>query len=87
VADRRGFPGHAATAQGKGGAARAQADGEADALRTKGEVEATYNAHVAASLTPMLIQQQYVGRWNGQLPPYILGEGNNGVFRRCPAAS
>ena len=33
----------------------AQAEGEADALRTKGEAEATYNAKVAASLTPTLI--------------------------------
>jgi regulator of protease activity HflC (stomatin/prohibitin superfamily) len=74
----------AATAKGKGDAARAQADGEADALRTKGQAEATYNANVAASLTPTLIQQQYLVRWNGQLPQYILGEGNNGVFLRLP---
>lgn len=74
----------AATAKGKGDAARAQADGEADALRTKGQAEATYNANVAASLTPTLIQQQYLVRWNGQLPQYILGEGNNGVFLQLP---
>jgi prohibitin 2 len=65
----------AATAKGKGDAARAQAEGEADALRTKGEAEATYNAKVAASLTPTLIQQQYLGRWNGQLPQYMVWSG------------
>jgi prohibitin 2 len=74
----------AATAKGKGDAARAQADGEADALRTKGQAEAAYNANVAASLTPTLIQQQYLVRWNGQLPQYILGEGHNGVFLQLP---
>jgi regulator of protease activity HflC (stomatin/prohibitin superfamily) len=74
----------AATAKGKGDAARAQAQGEADALRTKGEAEATYNAKVAASLTPTLIQQQYLVRWNGQLPLYTLGGGNNGVLLQLP---
>jgi hypothetical protein len=56
VADRHGRIGHAATATGKGDAARAQADGEANALRAKWEAEATYNANVAASLMPTLIQ-------------------------------
>jgi prohibitin 2 len=74
----------AATAKGKGDAARAQAEGEADALRTKGEAEATYNAKVAASLTPTLIQQQYLVRWNGQLPQYMLGADNNGLFLQLP---
>jgi regulator of protease activity HflC (stomatin/prohibitin superfamily) len=73
----------AATAKGKGDAARAQAEGEADALRTKGEAEATYNAKVAASLTPALIQQQYLGRWNGQLPQYMLG-ADNSVLLQLP---
>jgi regulator of protease activity HflC (stomatin/prohibitin superfamily) len=73
----------AATAKGKGDAARAQAEGEADALRTKGEAEATYNAKVAASLTPTLIQQQYLMRWNGQLPQYMLG-GDNSLLLQLP---
>jgi regulator of protease activity HflC (stomatin/prohibitin superfamily) len=73
----------AATVKGKGDAARAQAEGEADALRTKGEAEATYNAKVAASLTPTLIQQQYLMRWNGQLPQYMLG-GDNSLLLQLP---
>jgi prohibitin 2 len=76
----------AATAKGKGDAARAQAEGEADALRTKGEAEATYNAKVAASLTPALIQQQYLGRWNGQLPQYMLG-ADNSVLLQLPGGA
>ena len=47
----------------------------ADALRLRGEAEATYNAKVAASLTPVLIQQQYLTRWDGRLPQYSLGGG------------
>jgi prohibitin 2 len=65
----------AATAKGKGDAAREEAKGVADALRIKGEAEAAYNAKVASSLTPVLIQQQYLARWDGRLPQYSLGGG------------
>src|SRR5262247_509645 len=65
----------AAEAKGKGDAAREEARGVAEALRLKGEAEATYNAKVAASLTPVLIQQQYLARWDGRLPQYSLGGG------------
>jgi hypothetical protein len=66
---------------------RPQADGEADALGAKWEAETIYNANVAASLMPMLIQQQFFVRQNGQLPQYILGEGNTAFSSSCPAAS
>jgi regulator of protease activity HflC (stomatin/prohibitin superfamily) len=77
----------AATAKGKGEAARTQAEGEADALRTQGEAEATDNANVAASLTPGLIQHQYLMRWNGPLPQSTLGGGTTASSCSCPAAS
>jgi len=63
----------AATAKGKGDSALAEAKGVADALRIKGEAEAAYNTKVASSLTPVLIQQQYLARWDGRLPQYSLG--------------
>jgi hypothetical protein len=66
-------PGHPADGQ----KTRAQAEGEADALRTKGEAKGTCNAKVASSLTPTLFQQQYLMRWNGQLPQYMLGGDNS----------
>jgi len=65
----------AAEAKGKGDAALAEAKGVADALRIKGEAEAAYNARVAASLTPTLIQQQYLTKWDGRLPQYAFGQG------------
>jgi regulator of protease activity HflC (stomatin/prohibitin superfamily) len=65
----------AATAKGKGDAAREEARGVAEALRLKGEAEAAYNAKVASSLTPVLIQQQYLSKWDGRLPVYALGGG------------
>jgi hypothetical protein len=42
-------------------------------LRIRGAAEAEYNARVAQSLSPVLIQQQYLQKWNGQLPQYQLG--------------
>jgi prohibitin 2 len=65
----------AAAAKGKGDAALAEAKGVADALRIKGEAEAAYNARVAASLTSILIQQQYLAKWDGRLPQYSFGTG------------
>ena len=76
----------AAHAKGKGDAAREEAKGVAEALRIKGEAEAAYNAKVAASLTPALIQQQYLARWNGQLPQYSLG-GNVVPFIQIPGSA
>ena len=75
----------AATAKGTGDAALAEARGVADALRLKGEAEATYNARVSASLSPVLIQQQYLARWDGRLPQYSFG-GNAVPFVQVPGA-
>jgi regulator of protease activity HflC (stomatin/prohibitin superfamily) len=75
----------AAEAKGKGDAALAEARGVADALRLKGEAEATYNARVSASLTSVLIQQQYLARWDGRLPQYSFG-GNAVPFVQVPGA-
>ena len=75
----------AAEAKGKGDAALAEARGVADALRLKGEAEATYNARVSASLSPVLIQQQYLARWDGRLPQYSFG-GNAVPFVQVPGA-
>ena len=72
-------------AKGKGDAALAEARGVADALRIKGEAEAAYNARVAASLTPVLIQQQYLARWDGKLPQYTFG--GNAVPFQLPGTS
>jgi regulator of protease activity HflC (stomatin/prohibitin superfamily) len=74
----------AATAKGKGDAAREEARGVAEALRLKGDAEAAYNARVAASLTPVLIQQQYLARWDGRLPQYTLGGSGAVPFLQIP---
>lgn len=75
----------AAQAKGKGDAAREEARGVADALRLKGDAESAYNLKVSSSLTPILIQQQYMNRWDGRLPQYTLG-GNAVPFVQIPGA-
>jgi len=75
----------AAAAKGKGDAAREEAKGVAEATRIKGDAEAAYNQRVAASLTPTLIQQQYLSRWDGRLPQYSFG-GSAVPFLQLPGA-
>lgn len=53
----------------------AQAQGEADALRIKGDAEAEYNRKLAASLSPLIVQQMMIDKWNGTLPTFTGGNG------------
>src|SRR5206468_1621357 len=53
----------------------------------KSDAEAAYNARVAASLTPVLIQQQYLARWDGRLPQYTLGSSSAVPFLQIPTPS
>lgn len=48
----------------------AKAEGEARALRVKADAEAYYNRTVAASLSTLLVQQDAIDKWNGELPTY-----------------
>ena len=64
----------AAQAKGEGDAAIAKAKGEADALRLRGDAEAAYNQQVSKSLSPVLIQQQYLKTWDGKLPKIMTGD-------------
>jgi len=51
----------------------AQAEGEAKALKIKADGEAYYNRTVAASLNELLVKQDAIEKWNGQLPTYSGG--------------
>jgi regulator of protease activity HflC (stomatin/prohibitin superfamily) len=65
----------AAQAKGQGDAAREKAKGEAEATKIRADAESTYNQKVSASLTPTLIQQRYLERWDGKLPQFSMGSG------------
>lgn len=62
-----------ARAQGEADAAREKAKGEADALKLKADAQADYNRKVSSSLTPALVQQAWVDRWNGAVSTYSGG--------------
>lgn len=48
----------------------ATAGGNADALLVQAKAEAEANRLKQATLTPLLIQQQYIEKWDGKLPVY-----------------
>lgn len=48
----------------------ATAEGNAQALLTQSKAEAEANRMKQATLTALLIQQQYIDKWNGVLPQY-----------------
>jgi regulator of protease activity HflC (stomatin/prohibitin superfamily) len=48
----------------------ATAEGNAQALLTQSKAEAEANRMKQSTLTPLLIQQQYIEKWNGVLPTY-----------------
>lgn len=48
----------------------AAAQGEAQALKVKGDAEAEYNRKIASSLSPLIVQQMMLDKWDGKLPVY-----------------
>lgn len=48
----------------------AEAEGAAKALKIKGDAEAEYNRKIAASLSPLIIDQNMIDKWDGKLPVY-----------------
>jgi len=53
----------------------AKAEGEAKAMKVKADAESYYNKTIAASLSPMIIQEDWIEKWDGELPTYM-GGGN-----------
>ena len=46
----------------------AEAKGAAEALQIKADAEAYYNRTIAASLSPMIVQEDWIEKWDGHLP-------------------
>lgn len=53
----------------------AQARGEGDAMKIKADAEAYYNRTIAASLSQQIIMEDFIEKWDGQMPQ-IVGSGN-----------
>lgn len=54
-----------------------QAKGEAEAILAKAEAQSEANKKVSASLSSILVQQNWVDKWDGVQPKYMLGEKTN----------
>jgi regulator of protease activity HflC (stomatin/prohibitin superfamily) len=67
-----------ATAQAKIKVAKAQ--GDAEALLTNARAEAESNKLRQTTLTPMLLQQQWIEKWDGALPATQLGSGTSTMY-------
>ena len=58
----------------------ARAEGSAKAMLTQAKAEAEANQLKQRTLTPMLIQQQWIEKWNGRLPETMLGDKTNAMI-------
>jgi regulator of protease activity HflC (stomatin/prohibitin superfamily) len=58
----------------------ATAEGNAQAMLTQAKAEAEANKLKQVTLTPMLLQQQWIEKWDGSLPTTSLGSGTNMMF-------
>lgn len=58
----------------------ATAEGNAQALLTNARAEAESNRLRQQTLTPLLLQQMWIEKWNGGLPSTMLGQGQNLMF-------
>lgn len=54
----------------------AQAEGNAKAMKIKADAEAYYNRTIAASLSPMIVQEDWIEKWDGKLPTYTGGSNS-----------
>lgn len=52
----------------------AKAEGDARALKIKADAEAYYNRTIAASLSTLIIQENWIEKWDGKLPSVQGGE-------------
>lgn len=55
----------------------AKAKGEAEAMKIKADAEAYYNRTISASLSEMIVREDFIEKWNGELPTV---QGGNGMI-------
>ena len=53
----------------------AKAEGSARAMKIKADAEAYYNRTIAASLSPMIVQEDMIEKWDGKMPQIVGGNG------------
>jgi regulator of protease activity HflC (stomatin/prohibitin superfamily) len=58
----------------------AKAEGNAQAMLATAKAEAESNKMKQSTLTPMLLQQRWIEKWDGALPTTQLGSGTNTMY-------
>ena len=58
----------------------ATAAGNAQAMLTAAKAEAEANRLKQQTITPMLLQLEWINKWNGDLPSTMLGQGSNTFY-------
>ncbi len=53
----------------------AKAEGSAKAMKIKADAEAYYNKTIAASLSPMIVQEDMIEKWDGKMPLIVGDKG------------
>ena len=71
-------------AQANAKIAVAKAEGDAKAMKIKADAEAYYNRTISASLSPMIVQEDFIEKWDGKLPTYMIGGNGNNVMKVLP---
>jgi len=51
----------------------AEAKGAAEAMQIKADAEAYYNRTISASLSPLIVQEDWIEKWNGTVPTVMSG--------------
>lgn len=54
----------------------AKAKGNGEATKIKADAEAYYNRTIAASLSPLIVQEDWIEKWDGKLPETVTGSGS-----------
>lgn len=57
----------------------AQAKGAADAMKIKADAEAYYNRTISESLSGLIVQEDWIEKWDGKLPTYAAGGNGSAV--------
>lgn len=52
----------------------AEAKGAAEAMQIKADAEAYYNRTISASLSPLIVQEDWIEKWNGTVPTVVGGQ-------------
>jgi regulator of protease activity HflC (stomatin/prohibitin superfamily) len=58
----------------------ATAAGNAQAMLTAAKAEAEANRMKQVTLTPLLLQLEWINKWNGKLPETMFGQGSNTFY-------